>query len=31
MRRKILAGVTSGFAGTFVHENFKILGIQTPE
>ena len=31
MRRKILAGVTGGFAGTFVHENFKILGIRTPE
>ena len=23
MRRKILAGVTGGFAGTFVHENFR--------
>ena len=31
MRRKILAGVTGGFAGNFVHENFKILGIRTPE
>ena len=31
MRRKILAGVTGGFAGTFAHENFKMLGIRTPE
>ena len=31
MRRKILAGVTGGFAGTFVKGNFKILGIRTPE
>ena len=32
MRRKMLAGVTGGFAGTFVHENYiKILKILTPE